>query len=307
MKETILVTGGSGMVGHHFKKCGLEAIYIGRKDCDLRNSEEVKKVFSSIKPTIVIHLAAKVGGIADNVKNPVSYFEDNILINSNTIKYAYENGCKRFVGISSAGVYPDKIGEEYYPLEESHWYEGHPPFTNFSYAYAKRCLNIHLSNYKNQYGLAYSNVMPCNLYSENDHFEGDRSHFIPSLIRKISLAKLNNLNKIELFGTGKSLRQFMYAGDLARSVIEYIHTDYCEDFNIATSEIYTIKEIAEIALDVCDAKHLEIVWDSTKPDGQYRRDVSDKKFKSLFPNFQYTPLRDGIKKTFDNYYALVTK
>ena len=146
------------------------------------------------------------------------------------------------------------------------------------------------------------------MYSEHDHFEGDKAHFVTSLIRKIHEAKTNNVSSIQLFGTGTPLRQFMYAKDLAQAIINYIYSGCYADLNIATNEVYSIKQIAEIALDACDAKHLTINWDTNKPDGQYRKDVSDSLFKKHFPDFKYTSLKDGIKKTYDNYsYELAAK
>ena len=307
MKQKVLVTGGSGMVGRHLQDLKFDAEYIGTKDCDLTNSNDTEKLFKKIKPDVVIHLAARVGGIMDNIKNPVAYLEDNISINSNTIRYAYANKCERFVGILSTCIYPDKLEDSLYPLSESNLHDGLPPKSNFSYAYAKRCMDVHIKSYRSQYGLKYSSIIPCNLYSEYDHFGQEKSHFVTSIISKIVQAKINNTNKIELFGTGTPLRQFMYAGDLARAIAQYIESDYCEDFNVATNEVYTISQIAKIVLDACDASDMEIVWDKNRPDGQFRKDASDKKFKSMFPNFQYTSLYDGVKKTYNTYYEMVTK
>lgn len=308
MQTKILVTGGTGMVGRHLKDLGLQAIYANSRMCDLTDSTQTKEFFSNIRPNIVVHLAAKVGGIMDNIKNPVGFFEDNILINTNVVKYAKEYGCTRFIGVLSTCIYPDKLDDSLYPLKEDTLHIGPPTATNFSYGYAKRCLAVQVDCYRKQFGSIYSNIIPCNLYSEYDHFEGDKAHFVTSLIKKIHQAKITNNTAIQLFGTGMPLRQFMYAEDLARAIINYIYEGTYADLNIATNEVYTIKQIAEIALEACDAKHLTINWDKSKPDGQFRKDVSDALFKKHFPNFKYTTLKDGIKKTYDNYsHGLATK
>ena len=302
MQTKILVTGGTGMVGKHLKELGFNAIYAGSKQANLKNYEETDELFNFIRPTVVIHLAAKVGGIMDNIKNPIGFYEDNIDINTNVVKCAYKYGCTRFIGVLSTCIYPDNLDSRFYPLKEDKIHEGPPTITNFSYGYAKRCLDVHLKCYRKQHDLHYSSLIPCNLYSEYDHFEGDKAHFVTSLVRKIALAKINKESSIELFGTGQPLRQFMYAEDFAKAIIQYVESGCYADLNVATPEIFSIKQIAEIALEACEATDLTINWNTSKPDGQYRKDVTDSKFKQFFPDFKYTLLKDGIKKTFDNYF-----
>lgn len=294
----ILVTGGSSMVGKHLQKIVPEAIYLSSKDCDLMKISEVRKMIEKVKPTNVIHLAAKVGGIMDNIKNPVSFFEENIYINTNLIKACFENRVNNITSILSTCIFPDKVKEEDYPMKESLLHEGPPTPTNFAYGYAKRCLAVQSRMYNEQYGTRYSTLTPCNLYSEHDHFEGDKAHFISSLIKKIYVAKKENKSSIDLFGSGKPLRQFMYAGDLANAICETLDESEIFEYNIANKENYSIKEMAEIGLEACDAKHIKINWDKSKPDGQYRKDASSKKFTDKYPDFEFTSLKEGIKKVF---------
>jgi len=302
MQTDYLITGGSGMVGTHLKDYMPEEEYISSKDYDLRDKDQVKRMFELYRPKRVIHLAAKVGGIMDNIKNPVSYFEDNFLINHNVLSQAYAYGVERFTGILSTCVYPDKVPVDYYPLSESRLHDGPPAATNFSYGYAKRNLAVHIDTYNKQYGTEYNYLIPCNLYSEYDHFEGDKAHFVTSLIHKIALAKLHKQGHIELYGTGNPLRQFMYARDLARVIKKCTLDDITTSFNVATDEVYSIATIAQIALIACDATDLEIKWDTSKPDGQYRKDASNTTLKNLFPEFKFTSLKDGIKLTYDYHY-----
>ena len=298
----ILITGGSSMVAKHLKQILPNAIYINSKDCNLENYDETFNFFKSIKPNTIIHLAAKVGGILDNIKNPVDFYEKNILINTNTLKAAFKNECPKFIGMLSTCIYPDKLNKNQYPIKEELLHDGPPTKTNFSYGYAKRCLEVQIRAYNEQYGTKYSSIIPCNLYSEHDHFEGDKAHFLSSLISKIHDAKINNKKYIQLFGSGKPLRQFMYAEDLAEAIVLSVNNNNSFCYNVCTPENKSIKEIAEIALKACNAEHLKIKWDKTKPDGQFRKDSSSEKFLTDYLNFKFTSLFEGIQKTYNIKY-----
>jgi len=295
----ILITGGSSMVGKHLKKYLPNAIYLSSRDCDLINFDQTYNLFEIHKPDIVIHLAAKVGGILDNINNPVSFFEDNIYMNTNILKCCHSFKVKKFIGILSTCIYPDILPENRYPIKEEYLHLGPPAQTNFAYGYAKRCLSVQVSAYNNQFGTKYSTLTPCNLYSEYDHFEGNKAHFLSSLIYKINKAKTSNQDSIELFGSGKPLRQFMYAEDLAKAITNVIDKNNIYDYNVCTPENLSIEQIAKIALKACNAEYLNIKWDRTKPDGQFRKDSSSEKFLNDYPDFQFTNLMDGIKKTYD--------
>jgi GDP-L-fucose synthase len=170
--------------------------------------------------------------------------------------------------------------------------------TNFSYGYAKRCLAVQIDAYNKQYGTNYQYLIPCNLYGENDKF-GENSHFIAALVKKIVKMQEDGNNTLELFGTGKPLRQFMHSDDLAWVIKECLDKDIYESFNVATEENLSIREMAEIALSSCGLENVKINFDSTKPDGQYRKDVSIDKLKGLLPKFKTLPLSEGIKKVYD--------
>ena len=299
---SVLVTGGSSMVGKHLQKVLPQAVYISSKECNLQNFEDTLKLFKQIKPQTVVHLAAKVGGIIDNIKNPVDFFEDNILINTNTLKATYECGASKFIGVLSTCIYPDKLKKNEYPVTEEMLHNGPPTPTNFAYGYAKRCLSVQIDAYNKQKKTEYSSLIPCNLYSEHDHFEGDKAHFLSSLIKKIHEAKINKQNHIVLFGSGKPLRQFMYAEDLAKAIIKTINKEDGFNYNICCPENKSILEIAKIALKACDAEYLKIKLDKSKPDGQFRKDASSDKFLNDFPDFKFTSLFEGIQKTYNIKY-----
>lgn len=291
----IIVTGGSGMVGQSLKKIMPEATYLSSKQCDLTEQKSVEAMLNYYNPDAIIHLAAKVGGIFDNINRPAEYFTDNILMNTLLIDAAHKKGIKRFVGILSTCIYPDKC--ESYPMKETDLHNGPPTPTNFSYGYAKRCLAVQTESYNKQYGTNYQYLIPCNLYGEFDKY-GNNSHFIAALINKIHIAKKNLDDKIILFGTGTPLRQFMYSDDLAIVIKYCIDNDIYDNMNVATEENLSIRQMAEIALLACDAENMTIQFDTTYPDGQFRKDVSVDKLKEVIPNFKAIDLYTGIKQTY---------
>ena len=291
----ILVTGGSGLVGKHLKDILPEAIYISSKDFDLTNMDRVHAMMDFFRPKIVIHLAARVGGIMDNINYPVDYLEENILMNTNLLKKCHEFKVDRVIAILSTCIYPDIV--ETYPMKEEDLFNGPPTPTNFSYGFAKRCMATHIDSYVKQYNKKWSYLIPCNLYGEYDKYEEHNSHFVSALIRKIYEAD----DKIEMWGTGKPLRQFMYGGDLARVIKYMIDNDIVDNFNVAPKEVYSIDEIANIGKKACEKDKIVVNYDNTKPDGQFRKDVDSSKLLSVLENFEFTTLEEGIKKTYDTF------
>lgn len=293
--ERIVVTGGSGMVGRSLKKIMPDAIYLSSKDYDLTSEREVERMYKELNPDCVIHLAAKVGGILDNIKKPAEYFTNNILMNTLLLEYARKNETHRFIGILSSCIFPDK--HDTYPMKESDMHNGPPTPTNYAYGYAKRCQAVQIDAYNTQYGTKYQYLIPCNLYGEFDKY-GENSHFVAALIKKIHKAKKDNENKIILFGTGEPLRQFMHSDDLSFVIKYCIDNDIYSNMNVVTDENLSIRRMAEIALEACDAIHLSIEFDSSYPDGQFRKDVSIDNLKTEIPDFNTIDLHTGIKKTY---------
>tara|TARA_B100000989_G_scaffold298903_1_gene290887 strand:+ start:327 stop:1238 length:912 start_codon:yes stop_codon:yes gene_type:complete len=289
----ILVTGGTGLVGYHLKEVIPNAIYLGSKDCDLTNFSLTEKLIQTYKPSVVVHLAARVGGLLDNIKYPADYFDDNILINTNILKACRTNNIRRFIGVLSTCVYPEKVDN--YPMSEDDLFTGPPPVSNFSYGYAKRCLAVQIEAYNKQFKTNYNYLIPCNLYGKYDDLEDkDKMHFLTALMVKIINTKNNTLN---LLGTGKPLRQFMYAGDLARVIKEVIEKDITENFNVAPSYNYSIDQMAKMALEFLEKKYV-ITYEHPKLDGQFRKDVCNKKMLKLIPEFEFTDFNSGFKKVF---------
>lgn len=295
----IVVTGGTGLVGKALKNYLPDAIYLSSKDFDLTKEKDVIGLFEDIRPTRVIHLAARVGGILDNINNPAPYFTDNVLMNTLLVKYAHEYNVDRFTGILSTCIYPDEVST--YPLKEEMLHLGPPTPTNFSYGYAKRCLAVQIDSYNKQYGRKYNYLIPCNLFGPGDKDEVHNSHFVTALIKKIYEAKKLKKDFIELYGNGTPLRQFMLADDFSRTIKYIIDNDITESFNVATEETLSIKEIAEKALDACDATDLKIIWNKEMPNGQYRKDVSIDKLKSIYKEFETKSIKEGIRKVYDQF------
>ena len=292
----LLITGGSGAVGKHLQEILPDAVYADSTH-DLRDWLAAEDLFETHKPTHVVHLAAKVGGIKDNIAKPAEYFNDNILINTHVLNMCRMYNVKRFTGILSTCIYPDKVkGLEFsYPMTEESLFLGPPTSTNFSYAYAKRCLAVHIDAYNKQYNTKYNYLIPCNLYSEYDNFDNeDKMHFITALLKKIKTSE----KTLNLLGSGISLRQFMYAGDLARVIKEVLDKDITDSFNVAVSENLTIHNMAHTALKTLK-KDLKIQWSEPGLNGQFRKDVCNKKMLKYIPNFKFRSFKKGIKKVYN--------
>ena len=294
----ILVTGGSGLVGNHLKEILPEAVYISSKDYDLTSETDVKNLFEN-QWTHVVHLAARVGGILENINHPAEFIEQNLLMNTLLLKYARLNNIPRLTAILSTCIYPDVY--EQYPMVEEDLHNGAPQKSNFAYAVAKRALAVQIDAYNQQYDSNYNYLIPCNLYGEFDKVDEKRSHYLTALIGKLIKAERNGDTDINLLGTGKPMRQFLYGGDLARVIKFCIENDVTKSFNVASDDNLSIRRIAEIALQTCDLENLRLNFDMTSPDGQFRKDVSNEKMKKVLPDFQLTSLEDGIKKVYQYY------
>tara|TARA_R100001594_G_scaffold47743_3_gene80626 strand:- start:290 stop:1186 length:897 start_codon:yes stop_codon:yes gene_type:complete len=291
----ILVTGGSGLVGKHLKEVLPDAVYISSRDFDLMDINRVDDMMDFFKPKVVVHLAARVGNLIDNMTYPVEYLEQNVIMASNVLRKCHEYNTDRVIAMLSTCIYPDVVKK--YPMVEEDLFNGPPPPTNFSYGIAKRCIATQIDSYVKQYKKKWSYLIPCNLYGEHDKYGEHHSHFVSALIKKI----YESDEVLSLWGTGKPLRQFMYATDLARVIKYIIDNDINDNFNVAPDYVYTIKEIAEIGAKACDKKHLKLEFDKNKPDGQFRKDVDSSKLLNILEDFEFTPLGDGIRRVYDKF------
>jgi len=296
MNKRILITGGTGLIGSYLKDYLPSGIYVSSKDFNLLIENDVRQMFKEIRPNIVIHLAALVGGVHHNIEEPVKYFEENVLMNTFVLRESYKNNVERFTGILSSCIYPDKISS--YPIKEDKLLDGAPHNDLFSYSYAKRCMAIQIDMYNKKYNTKYNYLIPCNLYGEFDKFDSVQGHFVGALIQKIIDAKKKGLNFITLFGDGTPYRQFMHAKDLARLIKEMIFKEKFFNMNVATDENYTIDHIAKIALKSLGLESLLIKYDNSKPNGQQRKDIDISTLKKHFPDFKPIKLEKGIKEIY---------
>ena len=212
-------------------------------------------------------LLLKWGGIEDNLSSPYDFFEQNTIINTNIIKAAINSKIPRLIAISSTCAYPDIVSD--YPMKENNLHDGPPSKANFAYSYAKRNISVQIDAANKQLGTCYNYIFPCNLYSEFDILHNTtKMHFITSLLYKIAQAEINNKCFIELFGTGKPMRQFMHAGDLSKIIKLMIEKNIQHSFNVApTNSNLSIDYMAKDILRILDKADWSIIYDKSKPDG----------------------------------------
>lgn len=294
----ILVTGARGLVGSQFK--GEEYERIGSAELNLINQKYIDGHFKCAEkigdlPDGIIHCAAKVGGIQGNMKSQGQFFHENIAMNTAIIESARKFGIKRFVAFLSTCVFPDDVQ---YPLSPDKIHLGPPHQSNYAYAYAKRMADIQIRAYREQYGVNYFSVIPCNIYGPNDNYNLGSGHVIPMLIHKMYLAKKNN-TEFKAWGSGTPLREFIFSEDVARLTrLLYDNYDGADPVILSTSEEMSIRSIVETIADLMDYDG-EIIFDKTKPDGQHRKPSDNSVIKSMFPDFKFTPIREGLKKSID--------
>jgi GDP-L-fucose synthase len=293
--KKILVTGGSGLVGSAIKQIADEKfIFLSSKDCDLLEYNQSFDKISEIQPDCVIHLAANVGGLFKNINQKVQMFEDNILINLNILKICNKLNIKKFIGCLSTCVFPDSTN---YPIDENMLFNGPPHESNYSYAYAKRMLEVQCRAYREQYDLDYSCVIPTNIYGPHDNFNLEDSHVIPALIYKCFLAKSRNQDFV-VAGTGTPLRQFIYSLDLAQIIIKLLEIEYSDTIIVSPEEEISILDISTIIANKFEYIN-KMKFDLSKPDGQYKKTASNKRLQKILPDYKFINIKEGLNKTVD--------
>jgi len=296
--DRILVTGSGGLVGKAIQSISnsfnYEFFWCTRYDADLTREEDVRSLYRQVKPDYVIHTAAKVGGIGANLASPADFYYQNILMNSFMIHYAQIFGVKKLIAFSSVCSFPDNIPI----LKEEFQHTGEPFRANFAYGYAKRMVDIQIQAYRIQHKTNYCSLVPVNIYGPDDQFNLQNGHVVPCIIHKCFLAKQNN-EPLVLWGDGSSLREFIFSQDLAKLTMDILQTELKFDRIIVADNIeVSIKDLVNMICELMDFKG-EVVWDTTKPNGQYRRPSDTSLLKDVSPNFQFTPLKDGLKQTIE--------
>jgi GDP-L-fucose synthase len=295
-----IITGTSGLLGSEILRLSADSFGIASKDCDLTESAWIIENLKNHRDVkTVIHCAARVGGVKANTDYVANFFDDNVRMNINVAEQCKRSNLK-LVSVLSTCVYP---AAKYvtYPLTEDQLHNGPPHQSNFGYAYAKRMLEVQSRAYRQQYSCNFISVVPNNLYGINDNYDLGSGHVIPALIRKFYEAKLYSYDQVDIWGTGKPLREFTFARDAAK-IILWLAENYDDEkpVNIGNPEQVSIEELARII-----AKEIgyegRCNFDNSKPDGQFEKPSSNSFLRSLGCNIQYTPLRDGLKETIKSF------
>lgn len=308
MSVKVLVTGGSGLVGSAIRKvieeeapAGEEWVFLSSKDADLTDAAATRACFELHKPTHVIHLAAMVGGLFKNLKFNLDFYRQNMAMNDNVLQACHEVGVVKCVSCLSTCIFPDKST---YPIDESMVHNGPPHSSNYGYAYAKRMIDVQNRAYHDQHGRHYTLVIPTNIYGPHDNFHLEDSHVIPGLIHKTFNA-IQNGTDLTCWGSGSPLRQFIFSEDLARLFVWTLrHYDAIDPIILSVPEEdeVSIKDVVEMVAEACKFRG-KIVFDTTKSDGQHKKTASNGKLQQLHPDFQFTPIKEGIQQSVDWFFA----
>jgi len=296
--KKVLVTGGGGFLGSFLipklEERRAKVFVFGRKEYDLTKESDVSRLFEDVKPEIVIHLAVDGGGIGYMKNHPGSVFDNNILMNTLVQKYAREKGVQKFVGIGTVCSYPKFTP---IPFKEENLWEGYPEETNAPYGLAKKMMLVQSQGYREQYGFNAIHLLLINLYGPRDDFHPENSHVIPALIKKFC----DDKPMIEIWGSGKASREFLYAEDAAEAIILSAEKyNKSEPVNIGSGEEISIAELVKKIVVLTNFKG-EIKWDMAKPDGQLRRCLDTSKAEKEFGFKAKTNLDEGLRSTIDWY------
>ena len=293
-----LVTGGGGFLGTHvvarLQAEGIDPIVARRRQYDLTRWDDTERLFADAKPELVLHLAAEVGGIGANRDNPGRYWYSNLMMGAHVVEQSRLHGVDKLLVLGTVCAYP-KFAPV--PFSEDDLWNGYPEETNAPYGIAKKTLLVGAQGYREQYGLNAIFLLPVNLYGPRDNFHPTNAHVIPDLIRKMSDAQARGEREVVLWGDGSPTREFLYVDDAAEGIVlASLRYDGPEPVNLGTGEEISIKELAELIGEATGFEG-QIVWDTTKPNGQPRRKLDTTRAKELFGFEAQTPFREGIART----------
>jgi GDP-L-fucose synthase len=282
--KRVVVTGGAGFLGSvvvtQLREQGCRNIWVPRsQDYDLVQMEAVRRLYDDAAPDIVLHLAARVGGIGANQANAGRFFYDNLMMGTQLMEIGRQRGLEKFVALATICAYPKYTPV---PFREEDLWAGYPEETNAPYGLAKKMMLVQAQAYRQQYGFNAIVLFPVNLYGPGDNFDMQTSHVIPALIRKCVEAQAKGEKQVVLWGDGSPSREFLYVDDAARAILlaaEHYNGD--EPVNIGTGEEITIQDLAHLIADEVGYKG-ELVWDTGKPNGQPRRCLDTRRAKELF-------------------------
>ena len=302
-EQRIVVTGGAGFLGRHvqaeLQRRGVPAEQIlvpTIEQYDLTKEPDAARMYDQMRPTVVLHLAAEVGGIGANRDNPGRFFYANMAMGLHLIEQARIRGLRKFVQVGTICAYPKFTPV---PFREEELWNGYPEETNAPYGVAKKALLVMLQSYRQQYGLNGIYLLPVNLYGPGDNFNLKTSHVIPALIRKFVTARRHSQPAVEVWGTGKASREFFYVEDCARGLVDATEKyDGPEPVNLGAGFEITIADLVEKIRRIIGYEG-RIVWDPTKPDGQPRRCLDVSRAKGLFGFEARVSFDEGLKRTIE--------
>lgn len=304
-QKRIMITGGEGFLGRYLvaelKKLGVQHIFsLRHQDYDLTQINDVGRAYQDSRPEVVIHLAAKVGGIGINREKPGEFFYDNLLMGAQLMEIARQQGVEKFISIGTVCAYPKFTPV---PFKEDDLWKGYPEETNAPYGLAKKMLLVQGQAYRQQYGFNAIYLLPVNLYGPGDNFDPRSSHVIPALIKKCVDAVEQGDRQIMAWGTGSASREFLYVEDAARAIVLATETyDQPEPVNLGSAMEITIKELLTLIAELTGFTG-QIIWDTTQPDGQPRRSLDTNRARQAFGFRATTNFREGLRKTIDWYLA----
>jgi GDP-L-fucose synthase len=300
----ITVTGGAGFLGSHvvsrLHALGAEVFVPRSKDYDLVSGEAVRRLLADAQPEIVIHLAAQVGGIGANRENPGRFFYENLMMGVQLIEEARRAGVAKFVAIGTVCAYPKFTPV---PFREDDLWNGYPEETNAPYGLAKKMLLVQAQAYRQQYGFSAIYLLPVNLYGPRDSFDPEKSHVIPALIKKCCDAAERGDAEIEVWGTGRASREFLYVDDCARAIVMATEGyDKPEAVNVGAGHEISIAELVPLIAKLTGFKG-RIRWDASKPDGQPRRWLDVSRAEREFGFRAEVSFEEGLRRTVEWYKA----
>ena len=301
--KRVSVTGGAGFVGRFLTEMlkayeGVEVFVPRSHDYNLIEKDDINRMLDDSQPDLVIHLAAVVGGIGHNQKNPGKFFYDNLMMGVQLIEQSRLRGVKKFVATGTVCAYPKFTPV---PFKEDDLWNGYPEETNAPYGLAKKMMLVQSQAYREQYGFNSIFILPANLYGPGDNFDLETSHVIPALIRKCVEARRSGAGFIEVWGSGSASREFLYGEDCAEGIVKaaalYNESD---PVNLGNGREVVIKDLVEMIVRLTGFEG-EIRWQSNKPDGQPRRQLDTSRAAERFGFQAHTPLEQGLRQTIDWY------
>ncbi len=301
--KRVCVTGGAGFLGSYvlekLKARGAKDIFVPTiEEYNLVKLEDVKEVLAKSQPDIVLHLAANVGGIGANRARPAEFFYDNLMMGVQLLHESYKIGVEKFVAIGTVCAYPKFTP---LPFSEDNLWDGYPEETNAPYGLAKKMLLVQSQAYRQQYGYNSIFLIPVNLYGPRDNFDLQTSHVIPALIRKCIEAQEDNQHEVVVWGDGTPTREFLYAGDAAEAILLGAECyNQSDPVNLGSGQEISIKNLAEMIARLTGFEG-ELVWDTSKPNGQPRRALDVSKAEALFGFRAQMPFEEGLYRTIEWY------